>query len=87
MQGKSCDTSGKNFPASAGFSLTVRFIIIPIPGERLAGVALGPAEALPENLLETQIFILYPRPTESETQEMGFSNLHVDRHPGNSDTC
>lgn len=46
----------------------------------------GPAApALPKNMLEMQILRPYPRPTESESQEMGFSHLCLNEPSRYSD--
>ena len=51
----------------------------------VSGGAPGPAAlASPENLLEMQILILYPKLAESETPGVGFSSLNVNRHPVDS---
>lgn len=44
------------------------------------------ALASPGNLVEIQIFRPHAGPTESDTLEVGLSNLYFNKSPGDSDT-
>lgn len=44
------------------------------------------ALASPGNLVEIQIFRPHAGPTESDTLEVGLSNLYLNKSPGDSDT-